>query len=237
MDRNIVDIVKSLVLQLNSEIIATSIVGNTNGTYSIFTCDPKYSTTVLSINGVSILEVIPRGSYYEIIVESEVVRPLSISPAKYYHGTLIATNKLINTNSTDPDEVPVFPMIYFPETRNPVRRYARTDLREMSADIRLIFAVPFGQDWNSEQIKDNCINPMIVLARRFRDVVQNATNIELVGNYTEEQYSKLGEKVEGKGTIYNMINQNCSGLVVDFTVDVYPEFECSCCCDAPTEEI
>ena len=224
---------------MDTSITATSIMDNSDTTYSIFTGDVKYATTVVKINGVKILDVIDHNTCYEIKMDGEVTEPLNLSAPEYFHGTLIATNTKIQGKMQDRFDRTVFPLAYFPEVNSNIVYYNSTDLREMSADIRLIFAVPFQDGWDSDKIKNTCITPMIRMSELLENAIDASYNINLTSGYAIDPYSKLGDIDKGKsiqGVVANMINAKCSGIVVDFSIDVYPSFRCTCSCDSPTAQ-
>lgn len=216
-----------LVGRIDNTVNAKSIVENFDGTYTITTCNIKYLTSNLTINGVRVLEIVENGDY-QVKVQAEVVEPLTITQPRYYHGTAISVNTELMDILSNTNRPVAFPMIYFPETRKPTR-YPKLSNYEMEADCRLVFAVEFLHEWDAGMLKDYCINPMLQLLDLLKTVVDNDFKI-LIDGYSVEQFSKLGEKVEGKGVIFNAINDNMSGIVVDFTMSVAHDFECLCCC-------
>lgn len=237
--RNPIDIVAELVSRIDYSLsqleIAEDINGdpvyvieNPDGTYYFETCDIKYLNKFMKVNGVKVVSIEDLGDRFKVTVQTQVSVPLMITQPRYYHGTAIAVNdelKQLETKTTRPN---VYPMIYFPETRKSTR-YFKESVNEFEADCRLVFAVNYLNGWTAKELKDYCINPMLQLLGEFENVVNNDLNIT-IESYSVEQFSKLGEKVEGKGTIYNAINDFCSGIVVDFQMLVKNDFVCTCCC-------
>jgi hypothetical protein len=236
--RNPIDIVAELVSRIDYSIEALTVTYVdpniiTNPTqsgvpYSIFTCDIKYATTEMKLNGYKIVSIIDHGNRFEMIVKEPITVPLYLSQPVYYHGTAIAVNTKLGLAETNINRPITFPMMYFPETRKGTRYPKETPI-EMEADCRLVIAVTFNDAWNAQQLKDQCINPMLKLLEEFNKAVDNDVMIE-VSDYNVEQFSKLGDKIEGKGTIFNAINDKMSGIVVDFTMSVAHDFRCVCCC-------
>lgn len=236
--RNPIDIVAELVARIDNTIvpkkIATDISGNpvyivenVDGTFYFKTCDIKYLTPEIKINGYQIVSIVENGDY-TVTVRGAITGTLTITQPRYYHGTAIAVNDELKQLETSPLRPVVFPMIYFPETRKPTR-YPDISNYEMEADCRLVFAVNFKDEWTASDLKEHCINPMLELLSLFKNVVDADQKIQ-IESYSVEQFSKLGDKIEGKGTIFNAINDRMSGIVVDFTMSVAHDFECICCC-------
>lgn len=228
MKRNPIDIIQEVVSRIVTTITPIDIFVNVDGTWTVTTCDPSYATLLVKLNGYQILSITPNGNRFDLIIKEEVSGTLNLDPPRYYHGTAVDTNQKMQSIETKPTRPLAYPMIYFPEVRSKTR-YPKLTPIEMEADCRLIFAVNFKKEWNAEQLKDNCINPMLKLFDLFDKAIQDDPNIR-VDNFDVEQYSRLGAKVEGQGTIYNAINDNCSGVVVEFTMSVNHDFICTCCC-------
>lgn len=227
--RNPVDIVEELVSRIDNTITAKSVVDNSDGTFSLMVCDIKYATTQTTLNGINISSIIDHGTYYEIILvtNTEPVAPFLLNAPKYYDGTAIGVNQELIELQSNPSRPSFYPMIYFPDTLRGTDYSKYTP--EMDAECRLVFAVNRDISWTNKQIKKNCINPMLVLLDEMKHIIDKDKSL-LINNYRVIQYYRLGEKVETRGTISNMINDYCSGIVVDFNMVVYPDFECKCCC-------
>lgn len=239
--RNPVDIVEELVSRIDYSITPKVLATDVNGdpvyvleeivdgtiTYYFKTCNIKYLTTESLINGVRIIEIAENGDYLVRLKESITV-PININQPRYYLSTAIEVNKELMDVLSNVNRPNAFPMIYFPETRKTVN-YLKLSNYEMVASCRLVFAVEFLDEWDGHKLKDNCINPMLQLLELFKNVVDNDPKI-LIESYSVEQFSRLGEKVEGKGVIFNAINDKMGGIVVDFTMSVAHDFECLCCC-------
>lgn len=236
MKRNIVDIINEVVDRIDNTIVGETPL---NSAVSILTCDPKWASTSTNINGVKIKEVNKVDKYYEIVLNSAVIAPFLLSKPKFYHGTVVNTNTQIQSLEKNPLRPNVYPMVYLPETSRATTYYDRLrDAREMSGEIQLVLAVPFRTEWDSRELKDYCINPMIELADLIQKEIKKDKRLRLTSGFSVEQFSKLGSKVSttagaNQGVVYNMINDYCSGVVVNFSLDVYPSFICKCCCEIP----
>jgi len=118
--RNPIDIVGAIVDNIDCEIIANSITLNVNNTFTIDTCDTKYATIGLDINGIPIINVTDT----EIVLQSVATQPFLLSKPKYYYGTLIELNKAINDIKQIPEPMQMaYPMCYFPEVRNRTKEF------------------------------------------------------------------------------------------------------------------
>lgn len=224
--RNPVDIVEELVSRIDGTITAKSITDNLDGTFTIKTCNAKYATPAILLNGLSIVSVTDFDTYYEVVVSSDTlpVEPFVLSPPKYYEGTAIDANQqIINLQSGNTES---YPMIYFPASLRSIKQ--PEFVPESNSQCRLVFAVGADRSWDASAKKNIGINPMLQLWIELRNVIKSDATVRISSDASIIPYYILGDMIEGKGTIFNAINDNCSGVVVDFDLEALEIFRCKC---------
>jgi hypothetical protein len=233
--RNITDIIGELVGRISSGLVAERLE-TIETTTKFWTCDVGYARVGAKLGGLEILEV---GSNYIIVQGALVGLTQSLHPPTYKHGTVIHVNQENLTDGNAYEEV--YPMIYFPETIGETERYnSRLDNREMSASIRLIFAQRYVPDWTTDQFTSECINPMLQLYDRFKKVVEADYFISPKRDirWRERHFPILGNYATDKGYTNDWFDDKVGGVVVEFNMEVYKSFTCSCCgCDIPDAPI
>lgn len=223
--RNPIDIVGAIVDNIDCEIIANSITLNVNNTFTINTCDTKYATIGLDINGIPIINVTDTG----ITLQSVTTQPYVLSKPKYYYGTLIELNKAINDIKQIPEPMQMaYPMCYFPEVRNRTKEFLNSD-KEMQISVDLIVALPYSNEWSASDFKELGTNPSLKIVEAFIEAIKSDGTLDIDGNNWDVTiYSKLGEKRDIKGAIATIINDRCTGVILEIDLIVYKNFKCKC---------
>lgn len=228
--RNITDIIRELV-----ERIPTVVIGERldviDDTTKFWTCDVGYASVGGTLGGLPIIEV---GSNYIIVQGTGLsLANADLKTPTYKHGTIIKVN--IENQLRDRAYEEVYPMVYFPETTSKVERFRSIDIRDQSADVRLIFAKRYQEDWNTDQDETHIINPMLALYERFKKVVESDPMIKQEGiRWRESQYPILGTYVNDKGYKNGWFDDRVGGLVVDVNLEILKGFVCNCCgCGIP----
>jgi len=226
-----VDIVESLVSQLDFTFIIDSCTDNLDGTYTLATCNTYQLQTLpncpISIDGSSyvITEVVNNQSITIKGTSKPIVTEFAIPKPFYFHGTAIKTNIELSKIDT----FNKFPMVYLLEVLQD-RFFARDEVNERETDLRLFFLAPskFGE-WTTDDHYKGAILPMRNLAYQFIKVLNDSKLINNFAEYTLINRVNFGVYVTDKGNESRIFNDDLSGVEMRITLPIKRNLNCNNC--------
>jgi len=226
-----VDIVRSLVSELNKTINIDSIVDNLDGTYTVETCDTYYLHECLKITIDAVTYTVKSVEKNVSFVIKGDVLPTATSfelPAPFYfHGTVIQTNQeLINFDQFDK-----LPMAYLLEVLED-DFFNRDEINDRESDIRLFFLTTANfADWKTGDHYKSAIEPMRSVAYNFINVLNNSKLINIFATYTLINRVNFGVYTTDKGNTKNIFNDNMSGVELRLTLPIRKVLNCNNICN------
>lgn len=223
------DIVEALVDELCFTFEATNIIDNTDGTYTLETCDTFHLQECFYITN--------NGNQYlvtEVIKDTSITMMGSFLPVPmfeiykphFFHGTVIQTNLEL---SMQPNVNSRTPMIYLLEVLKD-KFFCDDSVVERESDLRLFFLTQANfEDWKNSDHNEKAILPMRSLAYNFIDTMKKSKKIGKFVSYEILNHVKFGVYSTDKGHEKKVFNDNLTGVELRITLPVLQDFECNKC--------
>lgn len=225
-----VDILRYIIAQISLSIVVQS----TNGT-RIFVCDTKCISLYKTVTDAL-------GNKYKVTDflwnEWVDVVPIGNSPLLFSGITLVANQPLylhgspssINSEYLliDQKTTKKTPFIWMLET------FEYTDLPrdssiEAKGDLRLFF-MDWADEakWSNDEHNNYVIKPMENLVNMFLEVIENDYTFKTLGPVQRRPRPRFGVEITNRGSDRKIIQEDLSGIEVNFTLEVYDTSVCLC---------
>ena len=222
-----VDVIGSLVANIDTSVKINSIVDNGDGSYTIFTCNTKYlkpciefivdSVTYNVVDEVG-KEFVPNRQFTVQGSATITETVIDLPAMKYFHGTVIATSVELDKKQFDTEK---FPMVYLLEIINDNFNNLPQDKIDRVSDFRLFFLTNTDEEnWLTADHYTFAIKPMRNMLYQFIDDLNNNENIEEFSNFTAINHAKFGVYSTDKGHTRRILNDKTSGVEVRLNLPV-----------------
>ena len=242
MKRETVDIVEDLIAALKIVVPFKTITDNSDGTYTIESCNTGYLFPCYKfvLDGIDYTVLNEVGK--EFVFNSKFTIKGNVIPTatqvlldglKYYHGTVIATKEELKRKELGSDK---FPMAFLLEVLKDKFNNADDARIERVSPLRLFFLSETNEnDWTTQEHYEFAIKPMRNLLDKFITYLDKSALIGKIESYEAINHAKFGVFVSEKGGHTKRIfNDKLSG--VELLIDL-PIRKSKDCDDCNTEEI
>ena len=223
------DIVEALVDELAFTFEATNVIDNTDGTYTLETCNTFHIQECFYItndgNQYLVTKVIKdtsitiQGSFLPVPM-FDVYKPY------FFHGTVIQTNLELSKQGNVNGRTP---FVYLLEILKD-RFFEDDSIVERESDLRLFFLTQANfEDWKNADHNEKAILPMRSLAYNFINTLKNNKKIAKFVEYEIINHVKFGVYTTEKGHEKKVFNDNLTGVELRITLPVMQDFECKKC--------
>ena len=228
--RNIIDILKPIVEDIQPEVTVKSVTDNLDGSYTIETCGIYYLQTGFTIIINSVDYTVSNITGNTILVIGSVLPPVqnfTLYAPYFFHGTVTQTN--VELTSVE-DAALKTPMVYLYETLKEKVLDPMESPVEFEAEVRLFFLTQANfADWKTADYYGEAIKPMSILADLFKKALDTAIGIGLLGDADRVSHTKFGVHINDKGYEKFLFNDHLSGVEVRMNIPILNKFSCEIC--------
>ena len=229
MGKQTVDIVRELVESLTFTFNIDSIVDNGDGTYTLNGCKTyqlqAMPNCTIEIGGLPY--TITNVEHNESITITgnpvPTVNSFTVPAPFYFHGTVIQTNLELS-------QIEFFdriPMVYLLEVLEDNYNNNSEIPLDRESSLRLFFLTNADfTDWKTSDHYKNAVLPMRNLADGFIHALNGNKFIDNFDNYTLINRVNFGVYTTDKGYTQQIFNDNLSGVEMQVTLPILPEFRC-----------
>lgn len=218
-----------IINAIDKSVICTSITNNLDGTYTMYTNDTAWLTTMFNVTiGLNTYKIVDfacnewikiNGSTLPTQLTFDATAPI------FKHGTILQVATELNLIDDFRNK---YPLIFLHEIIDEKQHYAEVDAIDIDVDLRIYFLTECNfADWTSEIASIKGVQPMRNLYNRFiKAVVDSGKVAELDSIGTIRNYNRFGNTTDN-GVIKNIFNEYQSGIQVRFNLQFLKE--CYCC--------
>ena len=206
MIKETVDIVEDLIAALKIVVPFKTITDNSDGTYTIESCNTGYLFPCYKfvLDGIDYTVLNEVGK--EFVFNSKFTIKGNVIPTatqvlldglKYYHGTVIATKEELKRKELGSDK---FPMAFLLEVLKDKFNNADDARIERVSPLRLFFLSETNEnDWTTQEHYEFAIKPMRNLLYKLIAYLDNSALIGKIESYEAINHAKFGVFVSEKG--------------------------------------
>lgn len=223
---NPIDIIRDLVSQLTIWVTIQSVTDNTDGTATLLSKDTKYLNSGMTVKVIGVAYTV-KSVVKDVSFVLDGVPPLGlveIEPPKFWHGTVLETNKTLTGIADMEDKVP---MVYY--VRNWRSEVNKMDgANELVLDARLLFLTEDNfNEWDIDKRDEECIVPMNRLHYYFVESLRKNNQIGIIESYSLDSVDKFGV-VNSKGAEKALFDTPLSGVDSSITIPIKRNYQCKC---------
>lgn len=237
MRKETVDIVEDLIAQLNIVVPFDTITDNTDGTYTIESCDTGYLFPcykfVLDTVTYTVLNEVGKEFVYGVkfTIKGNAIptaTELTLDALKYYHGTVIATKEELDKKELSSDKFPMAFLLEVLEDDFDNREGSRID---RNSQFRLFFLSETDENnWNTQEHYEFSIKPMRNLFYKFINHLDGSNLIGEFNSYKAINHAKFGVFVSSKGGhTQRIFNDKLSGVELRIDLPILKSRVCCSC--------
>jgi hypothetical protein len=229
----IVDIVETILSEINKEMTITNVVDNGN-TIDLTVKTTKWATcdNEIEINGDT-YKIIGLSISTNVIIVERVGHANTPSTGTfdlycpdYLHGTIRGANK----ERVPHNENLSYPFVYLFEIIAQNVPAERDSIIAQAPDLRLFFLDQADfEDWYTDDHYENAIVPMRALADAFYDAANRSTLLSHIGARTFINHANWGVFADNNGHLTNLLSDNLSGVELQIQLPVFIDLTCNIC--------
>lgn len=229
------ELLEPVISAMNLSVKIQTVVENSAGNYTIFSCDTKWATVGFTIsiqgNDFKIISVVPN---FSITITGGLVAPVkgqfNLYVPKFYHGTIQATeadlNEKTNNNLLSSDKLP---MIWLHEPVDEVVDFQPKSAIERKSNCDLFFIIDANfSGWSNDDHYEQAIKPMRSLFLSFYEALKGSgiVNVNLIESFKINDLPRFGRYTATSGAKTAIFAQyEMSGVKCNITL---PFFRQSC---------
>jgi len=223
---NPIDIIRDLVSQLTIWVTIQSVTDNTDGTATLLSKDTKYLNSGMTVKVIGVAYAV-KSVVKDVSIVLDGVPPLGlveIEPPKFWHGTVLETNKTLTGIKDMADKIPM--IFYVRSWHSQIQ--ALDSANEMVLDARILFLTEDNfSAFDPDKRDDECIVPMNRLHFYFVEMLRKNKQVGIIESYSLDSIDKYGV-VSAKGMEKSLVDAQLSGVDSSITIPIKRNYQCKC---------
>jgi len=223
---NPIDIIRDLVSQLTIWVTVQSVTDNGDGTSTLLSKDTKYLNSGMTVKVIGI-EYTVKSVVKDVSFVLDGVPSLGlveIEPPKFWHGTVLETNKTLTGIKDMADKIPM--IFYVRSWRSKIQEIDNAN--EMVLDARLLFLTEDNfSSFDPDKRDDECVVPMNRLHYYFVEMLRKNKQVGTIDSYGLDSIDKYGV-VSAKGAEKSLVDAQLSGVDSSITIPIKRNYQCKC---------
>lgn len=228
MADNLVDIIKTIISNMDLAVEVKSIVGN-----KVYVCGSTLHITITkTVTDSSGNQYMVTDMLFDTWLELTPIAPsptfddvvLFAPPVTYLHGTPMSVND--EYLMVDPDTINKTPFCWVLEPY--VFKQPGLDSSLSGVYDIVLFFMDWAKEteWTNEQHNDRVIKPMENLANLFKQTINDDFTFRRLENFDIKPRSRFGVEVVNKGNDRKILDEDLSGVQVSFSLEAYDVKQC-----------
>jgi hypothetical protein len=232
MKKTTFELLLPIVASISKTFYPKAIVSNTDGSFTITTCDTLWITIGYSVTVnllvYTILSVDPNVSITVFGPSLPMLIPFDIYPPIFTHGTMLAKSKELKDRSSGFDK---YPMIYMHDRTIENHDEDQLSAIERTSDCDFYFMIDVNpESWETLDHDRNAIKPMRNLLYAFKKalVYDNPGLIGIIDESTIIDNANWGEYIQSVGNVKMSLPDKLSGSYLKIKIPFLFSTDCDC---------